>query len=98
MDDRTRPGLHPRLLAALGALLPDGLRDHPDAQALFDPEALPAVDEAALVVPEEALVPQGGKQFVFLLDEQGQGDGEVEVHVGFLCGERAWCSVGYVFQ
>ncbi|KRB98884.1 RND transporter [Hydrogenophaga sp. Root209] len=33
-----------------------------------------SVNDAALVVPEEALVPQGGKQFVFLLDEQGQGD------------------------
>jgi membrane fusion protein, multidrug efflux system len=33
-----------------------------------------SVNDAALVVPEEAMVPQGGKQFVFLLDEQGQGD------------------------
>ena len=33
-----------------------------------------SVNEAALVVPEEAMVPQGGKQYVFLLDEQGQGD------------------------
>ena len=33
-----------------------------------------SVNDAALVVPEEAMVPQGGKQFVFLLEEQGQGD------------------------
>ena len=33
-----------------------------------------SVNDAALVVPEEAMVPQGGKQYVFLLDEQGQGD------------------------
>ncbi|MDM7942656.1 MAG: efflux RND transporter periplasmic adaptor subunit [Hydrogenophaga sp.] len=47
-----------------------------------------AVNDAALVVPEEAMVPQGGKQFVFLLDEQGQGDARklvsrrVEVETG----------------
>jgi membrane fusion protein (multidrug efflux system) len=33
-----------------------------------------SVDEAALVVPEEALVPQGGKQFVFKLEKEGEGD------------------------
>jgi membrane fusion protein (multidrug efflux system) len=33
-----------------------------------------AVNEAALVVPEEALVPQGGKQFVFKLEKDGEGD------------------------
>jgi membrane fusion protein (multidrug efflux system) len=33
-----------------------------------------SVNDGALVVPEEAMVPQGGKQYVFLLDEQGQGD------------------------
>lgn len=33
-----------------------------------------SVNEAALVVPEEALVPQGGKQFVFRLDKEGEGD------------------------
>lgn len=33
-----------------------------------------SVNEAALVVPEEALVPQAGKQFVVVLDEQGSGD------------------------
>jgi membrane fusion protein (multidrug efflux system) len=47
-----------------------------------------SVNDAALVVPEEAMVPQGGKQFVFLLDEQGQGDAKklvsrrVEVETG----------------
>lgn len=67
MDDRTRPGLHPRLLAALGALLPDGLRDHPDAQALFDPEALPAVDEAALAPLTQALALSPGEQLAVVL-------------------------------
>jgi membrane fusion protein (multidrug efflux system) len=33
-----------------------------------------AVDEAALVVPEEAIVPQGGKQFVILIETEGEGD------------------------
>ncbi len=33
-----------------------------------------SVDEAALVVPEEAIVPQGGKQFVIRLERQGEGD------------------------
>lgn len=33
-----------------------------------------SVNENALVVPEEALVPQGGRQYVYVLDEQGQGD------------------------
>lgn len=33
-----------------------------------------SVNDTALVVPEEALVPQAGKQFVVVLDEQGQGD------------------------
>jgi membrane fusion protein, multidrug efflux system len=33
-----------------------------------------SVNEAALVVPEEALVPQGGKQFVFKLDKEGEGE------------------------
>lgn len=33
-----------------------------------------AVDESALAVPEEALVPQGGKQFVFVLVTEGEGD------------------------
>lgn len=33
-----------------------------------------SVDDAALVVPEEALVPQAGKQFVYLVNEEGEGD------------------------
>lgn len=34
-----------------------------------------STNEAALVVPEEAIVPQGGKQFVIKLDKEGEGDG-----------------------
>lgn len=47
-----------------------------------------SVSDAALVVPEEAIVPQGGKQFVFVLDAQGEGDArkllsrKVEVKLG----------------
>ncbi len=33
-----------------------------------------AIDEAALVVPEEAIVPQGGKQFVIRIETEGEGD------------------------
>jgi len=33
-----------------------------------------SVNDNALVVPEEAIFPQGGKQFVVVVDEQGQGD------------------------
>jgi membrane fusion protein, multidrug efflux system len=33
-----------------------------------------SVDDKALVVPEEALVPQGERQYVYVVDEQGQGD------------------------
>ncbi|QIM52055.1 efflux RND transporter periplasmic adaptor subunit [Hydrogenophaga crocea] len=33
-----------------------------------------SVNENALVVPEEAVFPQGGKQFVVVVEEQGQGD------------------------
>ena len=33
-----------------------------------------SVDDKALVVPEEALVPQGERQYVYVIDEQGQGD------------------------
>ena len=35
-----------------------------------------STNEAALVVPEEAIVPQGGKQFVIKLDKEGGGDGD----------------------
>jgi membrane fusion protein (multidrug efflux system) len=47
-----------------------------------------SVNDAALVVPEEALVPQAGKQFVYRLRAQGEGDARkmvsqrVEVEVG----------------
>ncbi|QRR36080.1 efflux RND transporter periplasmic adaptor subunit [Hydrogenophaga sp. YM1] len=47
-----------------------------------------SVNENALVVPEEALVPQGGRQYVYVIDEQGQGDARkrtsrrVEVELG----------------
>lgn len=33
-----------------------------------------SVNDNALVVPEEAIVPQGSRQFVVVVDEQGQGD------------------------
>ena len=33
-----------------------------------------SVNDGALVVPEEAMVPQAGKQFVYVIEEQGQGD------------------------
>jgi len=47
-----------------------------------------SVDDKALVVPEEALVPQGDRQYVYVIDEQGQGDASkrtsrrVEVSLG----------------
>ena len=47
-----------------------------------------SVSDAALIVPEEAIVPQGGKQFVFVLDKEGEGDAKkllsrkVEVKLG----------------
>jgi len=47
-----------------------------------------SVDEAALVVPEEAIVPQAGKQFVFRIEEEGEGDAKklvsrrAEVEIG----------------
>jgi membrane fusion protein, multidrug efflux system len=34
-----------------------------------------ATNDAALVVPEEAIVPQAGKQYVFVLDAEGEGEG-----------------------
>ena len=34
-----------------------------------------SVTEGALVVPEEAVVPQGSKQVVFRLEKEGEGDG-----------------------
>ena len=47
-----------------------------------------SVNERALVVPEEALVPQAGKQYAYVLDVQGEGDAKkllsrrVEVSLG----------------
>jgi len=47
-----------------------------------------SVSDDALVVPEEAIVPQGGRQFVFVLDAQREGETEkllsrkVEVKLG----------------
>jgi len=53
-----------------------------------------SVNDGALVVPEEAMVPQAGKQFVYVVEEQGQGDAKkltsrrVEVEVGVRRGSR----------
>jgi membrane fusion protein (multidrug efflux system) len=53
-----------------------------------------ATNEAALVVPEEAIVPQAGKQFVIKLDKDGEGDGaklvsrRVEVQLGVRRGAQ----------
>lgn len=53
-----------------------------------------ATNDAALVVPEEAIVPQAGKQFVVLLDTEGEGDGakrvsrRVEVQLGVRRGAQ----------
>ena len=47
-----------------------------------------SVNERALVLPEEALVPQAGKQYAYVLDDQGEGDAKkrlsrrVEVALG----------------
>ena len=38
-----------------------------------------SVNDAALVVPEEAIVPQAGKQFVFRLVDEGEGDARKRV-------------------
>jgi membrane fusion protein (multidrug efflux system) len=38
-----------------------------------------SVNEAALVVPEEAIVPQAGKQYVFRIVSQGEGDAQKRV-------------------
>ena len=53
-----------------------------------------ATNEAALVVPEEAIVPQAGKQFVIKIDKDGEGDGaklvsrRVEVQLGVRRGAQ----------
>lgn len=74
----------------------DGLRPGMFARVLI----VFSVDERALVVPEEALVPQGGRQFVYVLDEQGQGDARkrvsrrVEVELGVRRGAEVQITQG----
>lgn len=59
-----------------------------------------SVDAAALVVPEEALVPQGGKQFVFKLEQEGEGDAlrrvsrRTEVQIGVRQGSQVQVTGG----
>jgi membrane fusion protein, multidrug efflux system len=59
-----------------------------------------ATQEAALVVPEEAIVPQGGKQFVMKLRKEGEGDGaklvsnRVEVQLGVRRGAQVQIAQG----
>jgi membrane fusion protein (multidrug efflux system) len=59
-----------------------------------------AVDDAALVVPEEAIVPQGGKQFVILIETEGEGDAmkrlsrRTEVQLGLRRGAQVQITSG----
>lgn len=59
-----------------------------------------AVDEAALVVPEEAIVPQGGKQFVIRIETEGEGDAtkylsrRAEVQLGVRRGAQVQVTSG----
>lgn len=59
-----------------------------------------SVNEAALVVPEEAIVPQGGKQFVFKLVKEGEGDAaklvsrRTEVQLGVRRGAQVQIAEG----
>jgi len=59
-----------------------------------------AVDEAALVVPEEAIVPQGGKQFVIRIETEGEGDAikhlsrRAEVQLGVRRGAQVQITSG----
>lgn len=59
-----------------------------------------AVDEVALVVPEEAIVPQGGKQFVVLIETEGEGDAakrlsrRTEVRLGLRRGAQVQVTSG----
>jgi len=59
-----------------------------------------ATNDAALVVPEEAIVPQGGKQFVVALVKEGEGDGaklvsrRVEVQLGVRRGAQVQIAQG----
>ena len=58
------------------------------------------VDEAALVVPEEAIVPQGGKQFVIRIETEGEGDAmkylsrRAEVQLGVRRGAQVQITSG----
>lgn len=59
-----------------------------------------AIDEAALVVPEEAIVPQGGKQFVICIETEGEGDAtkylsrRAEVQLGVRRGAQVQVTSG----
>ena len=59
-----------------------------------------ATNDAALVVPEEAIVPQGGKQFVVVLVKEGEGDGaklvsrRTEVQLGVRRGAQVQIAQG----
>jgi membrane fusion protein, multidrug efflux system len=59
-----------------------------------------SLDESALAVPEEALVPQGGKQFVFVLVKEGEGDAaklvsrRTEVQIGSRQGSKVQITSG----
>lgn len=59
-----------------------------------------ATQDAALVVPEEAIVPQAGKQFVMTLVKDGEGDGarlvsrRVEVQLGVRRGAQVQIAKG----
>ncbi|MBU4505452.1 MAG: efflux RND transporter periplasmic adaptor subunit, partial [Gammaproteobacteria bacterium] len=59
-----------------------------------------STNAAALVVPEEAIVPQAGKQFVFRLLKEGEGDGaklvsrRTEVQLGVRRGAQVQITQG----
>ena len=59
-----------------------------------------SVNDAALVVPEEALVPQAGKQYVYRLAQEGEGDARktvsrrVEVQLGVRRGAEVQVTNG----
>ncbi len=59
-----------------------------------------SVDESALVVPEEAIVPQGGKQFVIRIETDGEGDAikrlsrRTEVQLGLRRGAQVQITSG----
>lgn len=82
--------------AALPPLAQEPLRPGMFARVL----TIFSVNEAALAVPEEALVPQGGKQFVFLVQKEGEGDGakrvsrRTEVQIGVRQGSQVQITAG----